>query len=199
MKDEMRLDFQRRLSQCNKGEMIVILYDILFAYMEDAKDAHVSGDYSEYKDAIRQTQKTLDMLIGALDFKYEIAKELYRLYLTSKNLLEKAIYQNRIDGIVEADAILRPLYVAFCEVAKSDSSAPLMQNVQRICLYTKTAVFCKKVLCFCAVQSLSVIQRKKCSATNQLILPTNAHTSRLHPKRALTCSLTSHLITAQTQ
>ena len=132
MKDEMRLDFQRRLSQCNKGEMIVILYDILFAYMEDAKDAHTSGDYSEYKDAIRQSQKTLDMLIGALDFKYEIAKELYRLYLTSKNLLEKAIYQKRIDGIVEADAILRRLYVAFCEVAKSDSSAPLMQNVQKV-------------------------------------------------------------------
>lgn len=132
MKDEIRLDFQRRLSQCNKGEMIVIMYDILFAYMEEAKDEHKNGNYEGYKDAIKQGQKTLDMLMGALDFRYEISKELHRLYVTSKNLLAKAIYQNRIDGICEAEEIMKRLYVGFCEAAKSDNSGPLMQNVQKV-------------------------------------------------------------------
>lgn len=132
MKDEIRLNFQRRLSQCNKGEMIVIMYDILFAYMDEAKEEHRSGNYTGYKEAIKQGQKTLDMLMNALDFHYDISKELYRLYVTSKNLLAKAIYQNRTDGIDEAEEIMRRLYVGFCEAAKSDNSAPLMQNVQKV-------------------------------------------------------------------
>ena len=132
MTDEIRLDFQRRLSQCNKGEMIVIMYDIFFAYLEEAKEEYKNSDYEGYKDAIRQGQKTLNMLIGALDFRYDIAKELYPLYITSKNLLEKAIYQKRVDGICEAEKIMKRLYVGFCEAAKGDNSPPLMQNTQKV-------------------------------------------------------------------
>ena len=132
MKDEMRLNFQRRLSQCNKGEMIIIMYDILFAYLEEAKEEHSKSNYEGYKDAIKQGQKTLDMMIQALDFQYDISKELHRLYATSKTFLAKAIYQNRIDGICEAEEILKRLYQGFVEAAKSDNSAPLMQNVQKV-------------------------------------------------------------------
>ena len=32
MENELKKDFTRRLSQCNSGEMIVIIYDIFFAY-----------------------------------------------------------------------------------------------------------------------------------------------------------------------
>ena len=132
MKDEIRLDFQRRLSQCNKGEMIVILYDILFAYTEEAKEEHEQNHYEEYKNAIKQAQRTLDMMMGALDYRFEISKDLHKLYVTCKNLLAKAIYQNRVDGICEAETILRNLYNGFTEAAKSDVSAPLMQNVQKV-------------------------------------------------------------------
>lgn len=132
MRDELRLDFQRRLSQCNKGEMIIIIYDILFAYLDEAKQEHVEQNYEAYKEAVRQGQKTLDMLISALDFNYDIAKELYRLYVTSKNLLEKAIYQNRTEGICEAEAILSKLYQGFSEVCQMDTSEALMENSQKV-------------------------------------------------------------------
>jgi flagellar protein FliS len=112
--------------------MIVILYDILFAYMEEAKEEHEQNHYEAYKDAIKQSQKTLDMMMGALDFRYEVSKDLQKLYVTCKNLLAKAIYQNRLDGICEAEKILKNLYVGFTEAAKSDTSAPLMQNVQKV-------------------------------------------------------------------
>ena len=36
MDNELKQDFTRRLSQCNKGEMIVIIYDIYFAYTKEA-------------------------------------------------------------------------------------------------------------------------------------------------------------------
>ncbi len=132
MKDELILDFQRRLSQCNRGEMIVIMYDIVFAYLDEAKEAHTAEDYEKYKAAIKHGQQSIEALQNALNFRYDISKDLYRLYVTSKNLLSKAIYQNRIDGILEAEKILKRLYSSFCEAAKSDTSGPLMRNTQTV-------------------------------------------------------------------
>lgn len=40
MENELKKDFTRRLSQCNSGEMIVIIYDIFFAYVDDIRQAH---------------------------------------------------------------------------------------------------------------------------------------------------------------
>lgn len=43
MTQEKKQEFTRRLSNCNQGQMIVIMYDILFAYLDDgiqAKDVN---------------------------------------------------------------------------------------------------------------------------------------------------------------
>lgn len=132
MENSLKQEFTRRLSQCNSGEMIVIMYDIVFTYMDEAKEAHEKNSYEEYKNAVRKSQSAIDTLIGALNFKYEIAKELHKLYIYSKNCLAKAIYQNRTEGIEEAEKILKRLYASFCEVAKSDTSGPLMRNTQQV-------------------------------------------------------------------
>ena len=132
MENSLKQEFTRRLSQCNNGEMIVIMYDIVFAYMDEAKDAYAVNSYEDYKAAVRKCQGAIDTLIGALNFKYDIAKELYQLYMYSKNCLAKAMYQNRVDGIEEAERILKRLYASFCEAAKEDTSGPLMKNTQQV-------------------------------------------------------------------
>lgn len=132
MDNSLKQDFTRRLSQCNKGEMIVIMYDIVFAYIDDAKKAHEQGERETYKTALRKAQNSIDALTKALDFKYEVAKNLNQLYVHSKNLLAKAMYQNKTDGIKEAEDILKRLYSSFCEAAKTDTSGPLMRNVQQV-------------------------------------------------------------------
>lgn len=132
MDDSLKQEFTRRLSQCNSGEMIVIMYDIVFAYMEEAKAAHAVNSYEDYKAAVKKSQGAIDTLIGALNFKYPIAKDLHKLYVYAKNCLAKAIYQNRTDGIEEAEKILKRLYASFCEAAKTDTSGPLMRNTQKV-------------------------------------------------------------------
>ena len=132
MENSLKQEFTRRLSQCNNGEMIVIMYDIVFAYMDDAKMAYAENAYEEYKAAVKKSQGAIDTLIGALDYKYEIAKDLHKLYVYAKNCLAKAIYQNRLDGLEEAEKILKRLYSSFCEAAKSDTSGPLMRNTQQV-------------------------------------------------------------------
>lgn len=132
MENSLKQEFTRRLTQCNNGEMIVIMYDIVFAYMEEARAAYVANSYEDYKLAIKKSQGAIDTLIGALDYRYEIAKDLHKLYVYAKNCLAKAIYQNRTNGIEEAEKILKRLYTAFCEAAKADTSGPLMRNTQQV-------------------------------------------------------------------
>lgn len=132
MKDQLKQDFTRRLSQCNAGGMIVIMYDILFAYLDDAKNAHAEGLHEDFKCAVRKAQKVLDELTKSLDFSYELSKNLYSLYVFCKNELAKTLYQNRLDGVSEAEKILRRLYGSFVEVARQDTSGPMMCNTQQV-------------------------------------------------------------------
>jgi flagellar protein FliS len=113
-------------------EMIVIIYDIFFAYVDDIRQAHCKGDHDGQKDAIRNAQSVLDELIGSLNFSYPISHNLYKLYMFCKNELSRAMYENRLDGVQEAEHIMHRLYTSFVEVAKQDKSAPLMKNTQQV-------------------------------------------------------------------
>ncbi len=132
MENRLKQEFTRRLSQCNKGELIVIMYDIVFAYMEEAKISYQKGAYEDYKTAVKKAQTSIDALQHALNFQYELSKDLYKLYVYAKNSLAKAIYQNRLEGLEEADRVLKRLYTSFEEVAKTDTSGPLMSNTQQV-------------------------------------------------------------------
>lgn len=132
MDGSLKQDFTRRISQCNKGGMIVIIYDIFFAYVKEARTAYEKKDYEVYKTAVRNGDAVVDTLIKSLNFEYEISKQLRALYMYTKQCLAKAIYQNRLDGILEAEKILKSLYHSFCEAAKTDTSGPLMRNVQQV-------------------------------------------------------------------
>jgi len=132
MERSLKQEFTRRLSQCNKGELIIITYDILFAYLEEAKSAYEQKDNDAYKTAIRKAQASIDTLNQSLNYQYELSRNLHQLYVYTKNTLAKAIYQNRLDGIEEAEKILKSLYASFLEAVKTDTSGPLMSNTQQV-------------------------------------------------------------------
>ena len=96
--------------------------------MDDIRQAHCKGDHDGQKDAIRNAQSVLDELIGSLNFSYPISHNLYKLYMFCKNELSRAMYENRLDGVQEAEHIMHRLYTSFVEVAKQDKSAPLMKK-----------------------------------------------------------------------
>lgn len=132
MDDELKQDFTRRLSQCNSGGMIVIMYDILFAYADDAKKAFADHAHVEMKEAVRKVQRVLDELIGSLDFSYGLSNQLFALYTFCKRETARTLYQNSPEGLLEAEKILRRLYDSFVQVAGQDTSGPVMGNAQQI-------------------------------------------------------------------
>lgn len=96
MDNELKQDLTRRLSQCNRGGLILVMYDIYFAYSDDAKKALEMGDDQAFKKGIENAQAGLDELIGALDFKYPITDQLFSLYSYCKKQLSKAIYEKTV-------------------------------------------------------------------------------------------------------
>lgn len=132
MENELKQEFTRRLSQCNSGGMIVITYDIFFAYIEDAKKAWKTKEREEFKTAIRKSQRTLDELMGALDMSYDIAHTLYPIYLYCKEELAKTMYENRLERLDVAEDIMKRLYASFVKAAEQDNSEPIMGNAQQV-------------------------------------------------------------------
>ena len=57
MKKEQIMDFTRRISQSNRGGLVIVIYDIFFAYMEDTKEAHDNGEWKIIRQHCGMPQK----------------------------------------------------------------------------------------------------------------------------------------------
>ena len=132
MTQEKKQEFTRRLSCCNRGEMIVIIYDILFAYMDEAIEMQEAGDYEQFKFAVRNSQQVVRRLMDDLDFTYPIAGELYPIYQFVNKQLSMAVCKNASQEVSDVKQIMKNLYDGFVQAAKQDTSEPLMQHSQQV-------------------------------------------------------------------
>ncbi len=132
MEKEQILDFTRRVTQSNRSGLTLVTYDIFFAYLADAKDAHKKEDWDAFKQSIRQAQKAVQELIDTLNFSYDLAKELYRIYVFAKDQLAIAMYKRSLTEIEQAESVMTKLRDSFSKVAAEDESEPLMRNTQQV-------------------------------------------------------------------
>ncbi|MBE5900057.1 MAG: flagellar protein FliS [Lachnospiraceae bacterium] len=143
MNQEAVTTFTRRITNGNKSQIIVVLFDMVLVDLDDATEGLKNHEQEEYMEALRHANEVLEHLQNALDFKYDISKDLYSLYDYCKRAIAKSMYSGRDEGINEAREVIEPLAEAFREVAENDDSAPLMENAQKIAAgltYGKTDV-----------------------------------------------------------
>ena len=143
MDQEAVTTFTRRITNGNKSQIIVVLFDMVLVDLDDATEGLKNHEQEEYMEALRHANEVLEHLQNALDFKYDISKDLYSLYDYCKRSIAKSMYSGRDEGINEAREVIEPLAEAFREVAENDDSAPLMENTQKIAAglkYGKTDV-----------------------------------------------------------
>ena len=113
MKNELKQELTRRLCECNNGGLVLVMYDIYFGFSEDVKAALASNDRAALKKAVADVQAALDELIGALDFKYPLAGQLYPLYSYCKRLFSTVLYSLDVSVVNEADSIMKKLRISF--------------------------------------------------------------------------------------
>ncbi len=130
-KEEKKI-YTRRITESNPTEIVVILYDMFFTDTKEAKAAIGAKDPGTAHEAIRHAEQVLLHLKNALNFKYDLSRELFPLYDFCQRAILRSNYQGTVTGIEEAERIMRPLSEAFREVAKKDDSAPVMRHAERM-------------------------------------------------------------------
>lgn len=132
MKDEQKQEFTARIVNANRSDLVVIKYEMIFAYMEDARQNMQDNRWEEVKINLSRVERILDRLMEDLNFNYEISAQLYRLYRFCMEKTAMCRVKKQLTDMEDANMVLQNLYKAFIEVAKTDQSQPLMTGAQQL-------------------------------------------------------------------
>ncbi|MCR5790358.1 MAG: flagellar protein FliS [Lachnospiraceae bacterium] len=132
MTKELIQDYTLKISQANPTGIIVLVYDIADQYIKDALASFDAADYEEYRQNCRNACRCVEDLLGALDYNYELAVPLMRLYVFINREISLASAKNDTEGLLNARGLLISLKDAFEQVAKEDHSDPMLYNTQSV-------------------------------------------------------------------
>ena len=132
MTNELKQQFTLKITQANKTQLIVILYEMLLVYVEEARDAHEEGDRAGFRDGIRKSRGCLKELMASLHFEYEPAMNLLQLYLYANRELTRADIHNSVDELSNVEMIVKKLHEAYASVGEQDTTSPIMENAQTV-------------------------------------------------------------------
>lgn len=137
MKKEDKQDFTLRITQANPTQLVVILYEMLLCYLEDARqaleeDGISPGESDGFREAVRKARGCLNELIASLHMEYEPAPALMQLYLFCIRRL--ALGEQRRDGGIldEIRKVIEPLCGAYGQLAEQNGAGPVMRNSQTV-------------------------------------------------------------------
>lgn len=111
----------------SRGELLCITYELLLEAIELSEK---SQDVEERRKHIKKAIEIIQMLVGDLNFEYELSKELFRIYVYVQGLLVNAKKNEQLE---EAYRLIKKLYGGFKKVAEQEEGKkPSMENAEAI-------------------------------------------------------------------
>lgn len=132
MKNELKQQFALRITQANKTELVVILYEMFLTYIKDAKTDLKDQDEKTFHLDIQRARGCLKELMGSLNYDYEPAPALLTLYIYVSKLLVTADLHSEEKALDETEKIMQKLHDAYETISKEDHSGPVMGNTQTV-------------------------------------------------------------------
>ncbi|MCR5594534.1 MAG: flagellar protein FliS [Lachnospiraceae bacterium] len=132
MTDEKKQEFTRRISLANTTDMVIVIYDIALSYMDEASQAIDAGDKNALMRDIIQIRKTINELIGSLNYDYSPSGELLQLYIYCSRRLVSVQTKGDKDALREIISIISRLRDAYAQIADTNTSGPVMENSQSV-------------------------------------------------------------------
>lgn len=132
MNKEAIKTFSYRISQASKTELVVIMYDMAQEYLNDAIQSLNDDDKIGFCNNIRQVKRVIDELSSGLDMQYEIANELFVLYMQADKILIRCLARLDNEGLDKVGNMLNKLRESFYKLSKDDDSGPVLKNVQQV-------------------------------------------------------------------
>lgn len=131
MKKELVKEFQTRIVNAGRGELLIINYEMLLAQIDDALEAIESNDQNEFGKAMVNAHKLLRELSSGLDFSYEISKELMSIYIYINKLFINASIHEEAKSLEEASKILNVLLTGW-KLTDNTADEPVISNGQKV-------------------------------------------------------------------
>lgn len=132
MTDELKRQYTLRITQANRSELTVVVFDMALSYLEDVKAAETVKDRMAFREAIRHANGCINELLSSLDYQQTISVGLGALYTYMIRELALIDMRNRTEGLDEIAGMLHKLRDSFEIASRDDTGAPLMQNAQTV-------------------------------------------------------------------
>lgn len=133
MNDSMIKDFQNKIVNAGKSDLLLINYEMLFVTLDEAIEAADEDKEDAFNRSMVQANRILRELSDNLDFKYDISKDLMAIYIyISKQIINASITFNK-EPILGARNVLDTLYKGWLEAsAKELVQKPMITNGQKV-------------------------------------------------------------------
>ena len=132
MEREKRQEFSARITQANRTELLVIVYEITQEELREALDAYTKQKMQHFDISLQNAQKFLNELMGTLNYQYKISYQLFSIYrFINKKIVEARLKKQNTD-LEECIRLLEKLRVAYAQIASKDMEGPMMANVQKL-------------------------------------------------------------------
>lgn len=132
MLDELKQQYTLNITQANRSQLVVILYEMVLIYVKDAETSHENEERVEFRQNIRRARGCISELMSTLDFKYSISSGLMQLYLYVNRELARADIRNNPEPLEGVKIVINGLHETFEVISEQDTSGPLMQNTQTV-------------------------------------------------------------------
>lgn len=130
-KDKIR-DYSMRISQTSKTGLVIIMYDIVEEYLNEAMDNFSKGEKEAFRQSLKRAEKTIQRLASSLDMKYEVASQLMSIYIFVNKALIRAVMRYETDELPRIVAMFEKLKESFTAIEQYDKSGPAMENAQQV-------------------------------------------------------------------
>lgn len=132
MEKEKLQEFATRVTQANRSELVVVIFEAALASIAEGRTALEKNEIAEARHEIDRAKGMVDELLHSLDLNYAISHYLRQLYIYAYHELCHGVALRDTGRLDHAADVLERLLVSFREVAKQDDSDPVMENTQQI-------------------------------------------------------------------
>ena len=132
MTQEQNKAYARRISQANRTELTVIVYDITLQHLNDCIISFKEGDLEGFRHSIKLAQRFLCELMSTLDLKIPLAVSLLSLYEFAQRINVRCDVSGTTDELDVVTGILSRLRDSFNKISEQDTEGPVMENTEPV-------------------------------------------------------------------
>jgi len=132
MTKELKQQYTLRITEANRTEMVVIIYEMLEIYLSETRQSLRDGNMDDFHEGVRRCTACVRELSASVLPESPLSGNLQSLYIFCMKELSMSDVHHTENGLIHVEAIIKKLHSAFKVVADQDDSPSVMDNTQTV-------------------------------------------------------------------